>query len=824
MTRILGPTGSGRRRRLQLGALLSLVALLAVFAVPAQAVHDDGLFELGDATASLGSADILGVGTQPGPDWDDLFDADPTPAEIATAVASFGGVTAAFIADDLSAKGPKDPTTFSGAGGSNKNNDPISAADCAARVPPLTGPACDTWHWDEGNTPIKDDLSNVYAYADFDEGFTPAHLIFYIGLERLDPSGDSHVDVEFLQDEVALDEDPFCNDPGPDVTPCAFTGIRTVNDLIVSMDFVQGGGIGEVDVRKWDGTEYAFAGAAVGEGCNGADSICAVNNASTINGGDWPNFGSGGALVTDLEGNAFTEVGVDVTALIGGDPCITTLMGKTRSSQSFTAELKDFAGPSSFPICGANISIAPDDVNEVGQEHTFTVTVNKELGATETPAADGTIVTVTLTDANGAISSVSSDTCASPGTVGGTCSVTFSSNTPGTVTGHAAADVIVGGQTIHVETDGTGNNSSDKVKRFVDAFITIGTDDTNSIGEDHTFTVTVKQNDGTGGGFVNVPDGTIVTVTLTDSGGAVSSISSDTCAGPGTSGGTCSVTFTSDFAGTVTGHASVTLTIDGVSLTRQTDGSGQNSSDAVKVFVAGSLRWSKVDNAGTLQGGATFEVCRTHDRFGADIDPDECQTVVDDVDVNGATTLDEDPDAGKFLLTGLALGRYTVDETVPPPGFEPDPDIVTVELTLGNPNVTIETAFVNERPIVKITGFGYTNEAAGSPTAGIVSGTATYTVDLHNYGGASATLTASSLVIGTNSAGGSLVCTPSSPVDITGSIAAGGDKTVTVECDYTNLDDGSKVTATLNVSYELNGLTRVASGSPATIEFTIQDD
>ena len=76
-----------------------------------------------------------------------------------------------------------------------------------------------------------------------------------------------------------------------------------------------------------------------------------------------------------------------------------------------------------------------------------------------------------------------------------------------------------------------------------------------------------------------------------------------------------------------------------------------------------------------------------------------------------------------------------------PPGFEPDPDTVTVELTLANPNATIQLAFVNQRPILKITGFGYTNEATGSPTAGIVSGTATYTVNLHNYGGAAATLT-----------------------------------------------------------------------------------
>ena len=70
-------------------------------------------------------------------------------------------------------------------------------------------------------------------------------------------------------------------------------------------------------------------------------------------------------------------------------------MGKSRSSQSFTAELKDFSAPESFPICGGKITIEPDDVNEVGEAHTFTVNVDQTIGNTTTPAPDGTIVDVT---------------------------------------------------------------------------------------------------------------------------------------------------------------------------------------------------------------------------------------------------------------------------------------------------------------------------------------------------------------------------------------------------------------------------------------------
>src|SRR5204863_1313997 len=108
--------------------------------------------------------------------------------------------------------------------------------------------------------------------------------------------------------------------------------------------------------------------------------------------------------------------------------------------------------------------------------------------------------------------------------------------------------------------------SGPAVKTFVDANITIGPDATNEVGQPHTFTVTVKQSNGSGNGFVNAPNGTKPTVSLSNSNGAANQISTNTCTNPGTSNGTCTVTFTSPSAGKVTGNASVTLTVGGVSL------------------------------------------------------------------------------------------------------------------------------------------------------------------------------------------------------------------------------------------------------------------
>jgi hypothetical protein len=149
----------------------------------------------------------------------------------------------------------------------------------------------------------------------------------------------------------------------------------------------------------------------------------------------------------------------------------------------------------------------------------------------------------------------------------------------------------------------------------------------------------------------------------------------------------------------VTGHATVDLTVGGVALTRSTDGVSPNSDDAVKIFVDGSLRWFKHDDQGQLLGGATFEVCRTHN-WNSETDSmdditDDCVSVLDD------NAPDTDPTPGEFQLDDLILGRYTVQETAAPAGWILDPDTVTVDLWLDDPddpatrNKTISEAFVN---------------------------------------------------------------------------------------------------------------------------------
>jgi hypothetical protein len=157
------------------------------------------------------------------------------------------------------------------------------------------------------------------------------------------------------------------------------------------------------------------------------------------------------------------------------------------------------------------------------------------------------------------------------------------------VTGHASSTIdFGGGAMITVQTDGTGGNSGDAVKTFVDANIQINPPTaTNEVNTNHTLTGHVNVNDGSGAGFVNAPDGTLITFSLQNSNGAtavfVGGVNTCTTAG-GT--GSCTVQITSSMGGTTTIHATITVSVGGVSLTRATgDAHVGDSVDAQKNWI-----------------------------------------------------------------------------------------------------------------------------------------------------------------------------------------------------------------------------------------------
>ncbi len=339
---------------------IGISALIVLFVGSLLTFQIYELFELGPNPPGE-VTDILGDGVAGnGPDWGDIFDEFGLPRDsdadgIPDYKQIFGGYGAVFIADDLAIKGLVDNTVFAE---SNKNN------DLAA-----------TWNWDTGNVPAKDDLANVYAYAtvnEFDE------LIIYVGLERLAPEGDSHIDIAFHQSALGLDRNPPCNGDltgGPeDGSPCEFVGEKQDGDLLVVMDFEKGGKLGTVEVREWWGGEFVLLEDLLSEGCNGDATVCAWNNAFDIPGGDWPSYDRHGNVIETLPPNAFTEIGVNVTRLLGFTPCYTTIQAKSRSSQSFNSELKDFAAET-FELCSIEVDKSGDELSKETDTVTYNFTI-----------------------------------------------------------------------------------------------------------------------------------------------------------------------------------------------------------------------------------------------------------------------------------------------------------------------------------------------------------------------------------------------------------------------------------------------------------------
>ena len=224
------------------------------------------------------------------------------------------------------------------------------------------------------------------------------------------------------------------------------------------------------------------------------------------------------------------------------------------------------------------------------------MTLEKDLGdgAGFVPFA-GAHVDVTLTNSNGATHTAPTGTCttAGPNTdAAGQCTITFTSPTPGKVTGNASWTGSLGTPTpFTVTTNGTGGSSGPAVKTFVDANIQITPQTAaNPIGTDHTLTIHVNVNAG-GGSFANAPAGTAVTASLTNAGGATAAfVGPNTCTTVGTTG-SCTVVISSSTTGTTTIHATTTVIVGGVPLTRATgDAKLGDSADATKLWANDTIR------------------------------------------------------------------------------------------------------------------------------------------------------------------------------------------------------------------------------------------
>jgi LPXTG-site transpeptidase (sortase) family protein len=236
------------------------------------------------------------------------------------------------IASDTTSCGGGDSTTVAGGA---KNGDAFTSIGTAS-----------------GAVPAKDDLSNVYAvsHTRADTG----HPEVFFAAERLVNNGDSHMDFEFLQSVVGVTA--ACSG--------AFTGNRTEGDLLVAVDFTAGGALAGTSVYQWhcladpavqppDGTVCNPAGASPPEHYEVIAApafLTFLVNGAAISCGGWVCRDAISGNSTTVSTNDFLEGGVDLAG-IPFTGCFSTFLPHTRTAQSFTSGLKDFAGPVSFRSC-----------------------------------------------------------------------------------------------------------------------------------------------------------------------------------------------------------------------------------------------------------------------------------------------------------------------------------------------------------------------------------------------------------------------------------------------------------------------------------------
>jgi hypothetical protein len=323
--RFIGEKGSPKRRRFWFLPFL-LVACTALFWIAgAQAVHDDGLFQL-DRNALTSDP---GDPPRTGDDWDRLDDGTGDPNNDDSANAS------TFVADG------EGPTIFTG-GGSKDDLDTTS------------------WEHKTGSTPPKDELLDGFAarYGD----------ILYFGADRTANNGDAVMGFWFFQNEV-VPQDGGTFGPGQ----------HEDGDVLILSDFTGGGSNVTIRVFQWNGPGGSIPGSGAINGtldliagtletpadCVGSplppdDPFCAtVNNEQEI--APWtfdPKVGDPGFF----QPGELYEGGIDLAFLDLEDECFASFLAETRASTSVDATLKDFVG-GAFEPCESSVDTTPSNAS-----------------------------------------------------------------------------------------------------------------------------------------------------------------------------------------------------------------------------------------------------------------------------------------------------------------------------------------------------------------------------------------------------------------------------------------------------------------------------
>jgi uncharacterized repeat protein (TIGR01451 family) len=220
----------------------------------------------------------------------------------------------------------------------------------------------------------KSDLTRFYVASEVDDN---NDVQLFLAWQRANTLGTANIDFEFNQSDV--------------ISANGVTPVRTVGDMLITFDFSSGGNVVNLGFRSWlasgewsasiDLDASGYATGAVNDGFTVVDPIT-------------------GATLAD---KTFGEAAINLTdsGVFPPDECIHfgSAFVKSRSSDSFQAELKDFIAP--IPV---NIDNCPDvhvtkTVGDTGS-NIATITAGDTIEFTLVVSNDGMgpATNVTLTD------------------------------------------------------------------------------------------------------------------------------------------------------------------------------------------------------------------------------------------------------------------------------------------------------------------------------------------------------------------------------------------------------------------------------------------
>lgn len=203
--------------------------------------------------------------------------------------------------------------------------------------------------------PNKSDLLNFGVYLERTPGGQRFLHVFWHRVQE--PQGTTNMDFEFNQSSQ--------------LSTNGVTPVRTTGDLLIQYDLAQGGTSPQLFLSRWIAVGTPGATAAQ---CNSANQLpCWSTRVNLSAAGDATgsiNTSAIPAAQADGLGNisprTFGEASIDFDAIVG-DPSQCVAFGsaylKSRSSDSFTAALKDFIAPESVNIsqCGSIKVLKTDD-------------------------------------------------------------------------------------------------------------------------------------------------------------------------------------------------------------------------------------------------------------------------------------------------------------------------------------------------------------------------------------------------------------------------------------------------------------------------------